>query len=678
MKRIARRNAVALAAAVASWTLFVPLPAFAGSAVADGTDFVVSADSGEEYTVNAAIDGYARVVKKGAGRVVLRTTTTEYAGNVVIEEGALFIETAGSDVLRLDGTLADGSAGTSEILFRKRGTGVLFLNGNVDLACSAQVDQGLLQMTSAASRMFGQGFILKGGSRSLIGAGRTLLNWVRVGLDSHGVLHQTGGVLGVGGDAEIGNSASSIGHWAMSGGEAYVSNAVYVAKSADSFGSFIQSGGLFKLEGGSLSAGRGGTAVFHVSGGTNDTRVTQGGQTQRFYVGDYGGVSDVTVSGEGTLLATETLRFGGGGGTVSTNVFNVKDGATVKAARFFKHRSAGAASLIAVNADGGTLVPTMGYDWTNGGQSSPDYYKANPDHFVIWGKGLVIDTSESTGGNLSCSMPFSFESPSGKGVESIALPTEESYTNSAYIGPARIVFEDETGWGASAYAEYDFDAKRHTKVVVTSRGCDYSDGAKAYVEGPGRVTRYECALVLSDNAGLGGELVKRGQHDLYLYATNTTTGGIAVESGTLYAATYGVVPSNTPVRVEYGATLRFPAPAPLVLSSFAGAGSVPGCDITVTNSLRASCADLFAGRYAAFDGGLTFAPGATFTITDPENLRAYSHSPEVTAFTARQVNGAPTVAFDGTPSTSVKWVLRTRDGTEYKFGPVVFTLIMVK
>ena len=652
----------------------VSFQALAGSAGAEGSDYVVSADANEEYMVNAAIDGYARLVKRGAGNVVLRTTTTEFAGNVVVEEGALYIETAGSAVLHLNGSLVGGSAGTSDILFRKRGTGLLCLNGDVDLARNVQVDQGLMQMTSAASRVYSQVFILKGAGRSLLGDGHAFMNWIRVGLDSYGVFHQTGGILDVNNDTEIGTSASSIGHWAMSGGEAYMSNSVYVAKSAGSFGSFIQSGGLFKLEGGSLSAGRAGSALFHVSGGTNDTRVTQGGQTQRFFVSDWGGCSDVTVSGEGTLLATETFRFGGGG-TLSTNVFNVNDGATVKASRFFKHKSAGTASLITVNADGGALVPTMAYDWTNEGLSNPS---CCPDHFVIWKKGLVIDTSESAGSVPASHMPFSFESPSGKGVESIALPAGGDYAAATYFGPARIVFEDETGWGASAYAEYDFDTKQHTKVVITSRGCNYSDNAKAYVESPDCAIRYECTLMLSDNAGLGGELVKRGQHDLYLYATNTTTGGIAVKSGALDVGSDGVVPSNTPVRVEYGATLRFPTSAPLVLSSFAGAGSVPGCEITVTKSLRAKCADLFAGKHADIDGDLTFAPGATFTITDPENLAAYKRCKAAVAFSALHVNGEPTLAFEGKPTGSARWTLSRLDDSSFKFGPNIATVIVLR
>ena len=303
---------------------------------------------------------------------------------------------------------------------------------------------------------------------------------------------------------------------------------------------------------------------------------------------------------------------------------------------------------------------------------------------MIWGKGLVIDTSESTGNDPASHMPFSFESPSGKGVESIALPAEGDYTNRVYIGPARIVFEDETGWGASAYAEYDYDAKKLARVVLTSRGCDFGDNAKAYVESPDRTTRYECALVLSDNAGLGGELIKRGTYDLHLYAANTTTGGIAVESGTLCAETAGVVPSGTPVRVEHGATLQLPDDTPITVSTFAGSGALKaatggGIAVTVTNAVRAKCADLFADRYADFPAGITFAPGATFTITDPENLATYSHSSAVTAFTASRVDGTPRLAFEGdVPPGSGLWSFTAKGDGKYTFGPVLGTIIIVK
>jgi autotransporter-associated beta strand protein len=225
---------------------------------------------------------------------------------------------------------------------------------------------------------------------------------------------------------------------------------------------------------------------------------------------------------------------------------------------------------------------------------------------------------------------------------------------------------------------YDYETKKHSRIILTSRGCNYSDNAKAYIESPGRTARYECALTLSGNADQCGELVKRGAQSLHLYATNTLAGGIAVESGTLVASTVGVVPSNTPVRVESGATMQFTVNRPTFLSTFTGAGSVTGCDITVTNAVRASCADLFANRHATFAGSLTFAPGATFTITDPENLETYKRQGSVAAFTAAAVNGTPTLAFEGEVPQGVKWSLFKKNNTTYNFGAVIGTMILIK
>ena len=59
-------------------TILASLATFAGSAEPDGTDFVVTADVGETYTVSTAIGDYARLVKRGAGEVVLTAKTTAF------------------------------------------------------------------------------------------------------------------------------------------------------------------------------------------------------------------------------------------------------------------------------------------------------------------------------------------------------------------------------------------------------------------------------------------------------------------------------------------------------------------------------------------------------------------------------------------------------------------------
>ncbi|MBR1586985.1 MAG: hypothetical protein IJ658_01550, partial [Kiritimatiellae bacterium] len=475
-------------------------------------------------------------------------------------------------------------------------------------------------------------------------------------------------------------------HWVMTGGEAYVSNVFYVAANAGSFGGFRQTGGLFKFGPNDvLHVGRRGVAVYHQSGGTNVTRVAGVGQTSRFSMGAEGGTSDVTVSGEGTLLDTETLAFGGNN-YVSTNTFTLRDGATLKATRLVRRENALAGTLACVNVDGGTVMPTFGHGWSAIGAGSATFYSRNPDHFTVWGKGMTVDTSESSNesggqpsGVATSAMPMAFEAPTGKGVESVALPTDAGFVASNYHGIARVVFESATGYGATAYAEFDHAAHKLTHVVVTSRGCNYGDDTTAYLEGPARgTTRYACALTLTSNEGMCGEFVKRGAQTLNLYATNTITGGIAVEEGTLYAGTTGVVPSNTPVRVESGATLQFAVNRTAVLSTFTGAGNVTGCDVTVTNALRATCAELFAGKHATFANGLTFAEGAVFEITDPENLETYAKRGSVAAFTAQTVNGAPTVRIADGYTGSTRWSLFKSGAGAYNFGPIIGTMILMR
>ena len=150
-----------------------------------------------------------------------------------------------------------------------------------------------------------------------------------------------------------------------------------------------------------------------------------------------------------------------------------------------------------------------------------------------------------------------------------------------------------------------------------------------------------------------------------------------MESGTLTIVTGGVIPSNTPVRVESGATLNLNN-FPVSVSTFTGAGTVSGGAVTVTNAVRATCAELFANKYATFGGNLTFAPGATFTITDPEHLEAYKNHGAVTAFTAASVTGTPTLAFEGGAPQGVKWSLFKKDAGTYNFGAVIGTMILLK
>ena len=498
---------------------------------------------------------------------------------------------------------------------------------------------------------------------------------------------QTGGVFAVGsGDNArlAGESNGSRGYFTLEGGEAHFSNSVYMAEHKGSFGAFRQTGGLCELRrpaNGSnerwFCAGRGGSAVFVQTGGTNDSLYVSNSQAGGFLMST-NGTAEVTVSGTGTLFQTTLFQLGTTG-SVCTNILNVRDGAVFKANRLNKTNLAAAGTKGYVNVDGGILMPTFFSNWS--GHNNATAY--NPDHFVVYGNGMIVDTSENSANSSAglTTMSYVLEKPTGKGVESIALPDISDWT---FIGLGRIVIEDETGWGATAYAEFDFATKTLTSVVVTSRGCDYSDNAKAYLESPDGTSRRECALTLSSNDGRCGMFVKRGSPTLELSSdASTIDGGYAVEGGALKL---GVVPNvAVPVRVESGATLNLDSKGALTASTFAGSGSVTNGNTTVTKAIKVKCADIFAGRAATFGGDLTIADGAVLEITDAENLDDYKDAGRVDALTVTgTISGEPSVKFtnsDGTTPDTVpdSWKVRlSSDGKSLKFGCDKGLLIIIK
>ena len=97
----------------------------------------------------------------------------------------------------------------------------------------------------------------------------------------------------------------------------------------------------------------------------------------------------------------------------------------------------------------------------------------------------------------------------------------------------------------------------------------------------------------------------------------------------------------------------------------------------MTDAVRATCEDIFADKFATFAGSLTFAEGAAFEISDPENLRQYMRCGFKTAFQAQQVLGSPVLRLAGSESCGNWALIRKSDGT-YKFGAHAGMIIVVK
>ena len=578
--------------------------------------------------------------------------------------------------MSVDGPVT-GDSGMALVI---NGKGSIWFNDDVSLSGNTYI-QG-----SGNTYLCGDGakrdmrFVLKGSTTTTHEAGKTYIRMLRVanGGSEKAQFRQTGGVIGVssGDSPRIAEVSGQRAYMTVEGGEMHCSNTVFIAEKPGAFGAFRQTGGFFESynranNGTSMFIGRGGNALFVQTGGTNDISHigSKSDQSFRAVMGSTNGIAEATISGAGTEFRTSGLILGSTSTAPTTNILNIADGAKLKVNRFRKSNQSAATSLAVVNANGGILAPT--FSWSLTGGSDVAY---NPDHFVVWDNGFIVDTTENAINNQSgtgeTTLTFHFDKPTGKGVENITLP---DLTGKTYIGLGRIVIEDETGWGASAYAEFDFTSKTLTRVVVTSRGCNYSDNAKAYLESPAGTSRYECGLTLSSNDNRCGMFVKRGAPTLVLSSESSTIdGGYAVEEGRL---NLGVVPNvAVPVRVESGATLNINNKGALTASTFAGAGSVTNGNVTVTNAVRATCADLFTGKSAYFSGNLTLAEGAVFEITDAENLATYRNASRAVALKAGgTISRVPSVRLTtsaGAPATvNDAWSLRlSADGKSLKFG----------
>lgn len=573
------------------------------------------------------------------------------------------------------------------------GKGSVWFNSDVSIPGNTYVQgTGNLYLSGEDSRR-DMRLVLKGSTTTTHETGRTYLRMLRVAnsADQRAQLRQTGGVIGVGsGDSpRIGETPGHRAYYTLEGGKLFTSNTVFIAEQPGSFGAVRQTGGYFEAYRDpsttwvAMLIGRGGNALFVQTGGTNDFSHanSKGDQNYRVGIGSTNGVAEVTISGEGTEFRTSGLVLGGASTAPSTNILNLASGAKLKVNRFKKYENAHAKTLSVVNTDGGILAPTFSWGLTG----SVSDTKRNPDHFVVWKNGFIVDTTENATKNSSgadaTTLTFHFDKPTGKGVESITLPADVA--SQSYIGIGRIVIEDETGWGASAYAEFDFATKKLTKAVITSRGCNYSDNAKAYLESPAGTTRYECGITLTSNNGKCGPLVKRGEPGLILNSADSTIdGGYTVEGGAL---ALGAVPSvAVPVSVSSGATLNLNDKGNLKASTFEGSGRVMKGDTTVTEAIKVRCADIFAGRAATFGGNLTIADGAVLEITDAENLDDYKDAGRVDALTVTgTISRTPSVTFtnsDGTPATvSDSWKVRlSSDGKSLKFGCDKGLLIIIK
>jgi hypothetical protein len=274
-------------------------------------------------------------------------------------------------------------------------------------------------------------------------------------------------------------------------------------------------------------------------------------------------------------------------------------------------------TVSSVIVDGGTISPSYssGFSGLNPGDT---FFNRNFTYAIAGERGVTIDTSECFNGNgigYDCLFPHVFSAPSGCGISSIALP--ESVKGLAYRGPVPIVIEGK-GYGAAAFADFDYARMCISTAVVLSAGCDYDENTKVYVleaKATGAPVRHECSFVLTSATRTAGPLTKRGAQRLTLYGVQGWGVETIIESGELKAVDKGSVPDGLKLTVLNGATLNLNT-NDLSVTVLAGAGTITAekegrGNVTLASggTIEADAADMVAGKYLELDKGMLIVAG---------------------------------------------------------------------
>ena len=504
-----------------------------------------------------------------------------------------------------------------------------------------------------------------------------------------GAFRQAGGTIGVNrwDSPRVGEAGNSFGAYTFDRGRLVVSNTFYLGERENSRGIFLQKGGSFELhrdlskDDNSSSyykvGGKNAIAAFVQVGGTNDTRMNTS-QTKHFSIAENGATNDMVFVASGKDTLFETDKFHAGNTNITRAVMTLSDGAKFKAKRFAVEENRPADSTVVLNVNGGAIYPLFGWGWNGLDYDSANFLKRAPDKVVVFEKGAVMDTSECSNGKDGLTesyCPYQFSAPEGQGIATISLPASFG----AYRGPVPVVIKGPDGsYGASAYADFDFSAKKLSKIVVTSSGCNYDATTKIYILTPEGKGLVECPTYTLTGTQTGGGLVKRGAQRLCLYGTQSYTGGTTVEEGQLSFES-GAFPDGTAVTVAKGAVVSFGNESPTV-SVLSGSGAIINASaVTVTQALRLEPSAILADGFVPMTMASTdfkFGAGATVEITVSEEQRtAFDGRRPIAVLTAKSISGSPKLKVNGAEDN--EWTL-INTGTALKFGPRRGMMISVK
>lgn len=625
---------------LASTTIFVHGSSqWGGSIVGDGGNLDIYSDNANaEFTVGGSITNVAtlRPHSSGGQSYRLNLVGDHYLGSISQNKSHVTV-TGGLHQVMGSVTLVDNPC---SLRFIDAGD-VRLTNGESRVYASTDKNPSRLEMRGKTVVTGSSGVRLMVGDHSTggwaseycgywgsltVADGAVVSNAMHVGYRGLGAVYQRGTTAFLDGLTHFGygsgnkNGVNAYGYWGATDSRLTLNGDLYLGYATNSFGAFVQKGGVTEHAGANLRLGySGGNSVCYV-GFCGVFRSTASGEKRFSHDSTGRSASTVfTVDGEGALADFGANAIAWMGAKDFSTYLNINNGGTFRAYRFqyegYRPNMGTARSYLSFN--GGTLdfVPSKpaGEDYQAFMPWGNPVHESYPDVCTVFGGGATICVE---GTNTVLHYVCDLLKPSGRSVMSIALPEDETFMTTTHLGALRVVIEDPNGGeGASAFVAFDDVTGRPSKVVVTSPGVNYSDATTAKVVAMRGATTWDCAVTLGEITG--GGFTKTGPGHLILKGNSTYVGPTTVREGILTFGREESVPQGNPL-VMTGGILNF-GNWPMTVSSLSGYGKIDSnaaLPLTVTDKLTFSAEDVLEGRKLTLTSGptLTFGTGTSIEI----------------------------------------------------------------
>jgi len=488
--------------------------------------------------------------------------------------------------------------------------------------------RGILELSAGATM---SNVVIVGGAKVTSGTPPVITNGM-------GALYMRGGTLVQQGNNArdefvVGNNAN--GYFEMADGFLDASKkSIWMLIGSKSNGYNMPGHGVMHIKGGRIehrSAGfavnsGGGYGHLRVSGGvvSNDTLIVG----KALWTGYSGGEGVVTLDGSGEIVVVGTGKVQLGGISNSVSIVNLNGGVLrpytlqvltnlcqmAGGASQFCEFLEGANNPVYVNFGGGIYKPNIGESWRG-------WIDERVRRYTVFAGGACVDV-----GPYYRQLHVPFKAPSGNGVKAIPFACDEPWR---YIGSPHVRIVDPTGsgYGASAFADFDSTNGVVTGVTVTSPGCDYGEGTYAEIAFGGWTNTVRVAAIVEPN-DLSGGFTKLGSGTLEIPLTNDWHGVTRVKEGQLNLVVPHALPNSAGFDIAENATVWF-GDRPQCGGTLEGTGRLSG-DYALSGTLTVDASDILAGRHITVNGNLVIEPGTRLVVRNAELLpRLFRSAPVV-------------------------------------------------